>query len=59
LDGEEINIINHWPSRSVERKIRFEKRRGIKQKNNRLFAADKSNAKVTMGDLNDGPYNKV
>jgi hypothetical protein len=43
----------------VGEKIPFRSSRRIKQKNNRLFAANKSNAKViTMGDLNDGPYNK-
>jgi hypothetical protein len=36
-----------------------ESSRSSEQKNNRLFAANQSKAKViTMGDLNDGPYNK-
>jgi hypothetical protein len=62
LDGEEINIIvNHWPSRSGGEKIKSFQRssRSSEQNDNRLFAANQSNGKViTMGDLNDGPYNK-
>jgi hypothetical protein len=44
----------------VERKIKsFQSSRSSEQNNNRLFAAINPMAKViTMGDLNDGPYNK-
>jgi hypothetical protein len=37
----------------------FREAAGALNRNNRLFAANQSKAKViTMGDLNDGPYNK-
>jgi hypothetical protein len=63
LDGEEINIIvNHWPSRSGGEKKSSPFREAAGALNRRIIdSLIKINplAKViTMGDLNDGSYNK-
>ena len=63
LDGEEINIIvNHWPSRSGGEKKSSPFREAAGALNRRVIDSLQRlnpNAKViTMGDLNDGPYNK-
>ncbi|MFB9109312.1 endonuclease/exonuclease/phosphatase family protein [Flavobacterium gyeonganense] len=63
LEGEEISIIvNHWPSRSGGEKATSEYREAAGKLNRRIIDSLQQinpNAKViTMGDLNDGPYNK-
>ncbi|TDE06650.1 endonuclease/exonuclease/phosphatase family protein [Flavobacterium hiemivividum] len=63
LDGEEINIIvNHWPSRSGGEKKSSPFREAAGVLNRKIIDSLQQinpNAKVlTMGDLNDGPYNK-
>ena len=63
LDGEEINIIvNHWPSRSGGEKKSSPFREAAGALNRRIIDSLQRinpNAKViTMGDMNDGPYNK-
>jgi hypothetical protein len=63
LDGEEINIIvNHWPSRSGGEKKSSPFREAAGALNRTIIdSLQRINpmAKViTMGDLNDGPYNK-
>jgi hypothetical protein len=63
LDGEEINIIvNHWPSRSGGEKKSSPFREAAGALNRRIMDSlikINPNAKIiTMGDLNDGSYNK-
>ncbi|SHM83236.1 endonuclease/exonuclease/phosphatase family protein [Flavobacterium xinjiangense] len=63
LDGEEINIIvNHWPSRSGGEKKTSPFREAAGALNRKIIDSLQRinpNAKViTLGDLNDGPYNK-
>ena len=63
LDGEEINIIvNHWPSRSGGEKKSSPFREAAGVLNRKIIDSLQRinpNAKViTMGDMNDGPYNK-
>ena len=63
LDGEEISIIvNHWPSRSGGEKKSSPFREAAGGLNRKIIDSLQRinpNAKViTMGDLNDGPYNK-
>jgi hypothetical protein len=63
LDGEEINIIvNHWPSRSGGEKKTSPFREAAGTLNRKIIDSLQRinpNAKViTLGDLNDGPYNK-
>ncbi|RZJ72387.1 endonuclease/exonuclease/phosphatase family protein [Flavobacterium sp.] len=63
LDGEEIHVIvNHWPSRSGGEKKSSPFREAAGRLNRRIIDSlvkINPNAKViTMGDLNDGPYNK-
>ncbi|MFV5696864.1 endonuclease/exonuclease/phosphatase family protein [Flavobacterium sp. ZT3R17] len=63
LDGEEINIIvNHWPSRSGGEKKSSPFREAAGILNRKIIDSIQRinpNAKViTLGDLNDGPYNK-
>ena len=63
LDGEEINVIvNHWPSRSGGEKKSSHGREAAGRLNRQIIDSlikINPNAKViTMGDLNDGPYNK-
>jgi hypothetical protein len=63
LDGEEISIIvNHWPSRSGGEKKSSPLREAAGRLNRKIIDslyAINPNAKIlTMGDFNDGPYNK-
>ena len=63
LDGEEVNIIvNHWPSRSGGEKKSSPLREAAGRLNRKIMDsifAINPNAKIlTMGDLNDGSYNK-
>jgi len=63
LEGEEIHlIVNHWPSRSggEQRSSPFREAAGaLNRKIMDSLQQINPNAKViTMGDLNDGPYNK-
>ncbi|MCA0348534.1 MAG: endonuclease/exonuclease/phosphatase family protein [Bacteroidetes bacterium] len=63
LDGEEINIIvNHWPSRSGGEKKSSPFREAAGRLNRKimdsLFAINPNAKIITMGDLNDGTYNK-
>ena len=63
LEDEEISIIvNHWPSRSGGEKATSEYREAAGKLNRKIIDSLQQlnpNAKViTMGDLNDGPYNK-
>ena len=63
LDGEEINIIvNHWPSRSGGEKKSSPYREAAGRLNRKIMDSIikiNPNAKfITMGDLNDGAYNK-
>lgn len=63
LDGEEINIIvNHWPSRSGGEKKSSPFREAAGALNRKIvdsLVKINPNAKIiTMGDLNDGSYNK-
>lgn len=62
LDGEEVSfIINHWPSRSGGEKKSRPNREAAAALNRKIIDSlykVNPNAKViTMGDLNDGPYN--
>ena len=63
LDGDEINIIvNHWPSRSGGEKRSSPYREAAAALNRKIIdslVAINPKAKIiTMGDLNDGPYNR-
>jgi len=63
MDGEEMSfIVNHWPSRSGGEKRSSPRREAAAALNKKLIdslQAINPRAKVfTMGDLNDGPYNK-
>ncbi|MBE98749.1 endonuclease/exonuclease/phosphatase family protein [Flavobacterium coralii] len=63
LDGEEIHfIVNHWPSRSGGEKRSSPFREAAAALNKKIIDSlyqINPNAKIiTMGDLNDGPYNK-
>jgi len=62
LDGEEISfIVNHWPSRSGGEKKSSPNREAAGRLNRKIIDSlykINPNAKIiTMGDLNDGPYN--
>lgn len=62
LDGEEIHlIVNHWPSRSGGEKKSSPYREAAAMLNKRVVDSLQKinpNAKViTLGDLNDGPFN--
>jgi hypothetical protein len=62
LDGEEMHfIVNHWPSRSGGEKRSSNYREAAGALNKRIIdslQAINPDAKVlTMGDLNDGPFN--
>ena len=62
LEGEEIHlIVNHWPSRSGGEKRSSPFREAAGALNKKIIDSLQQinpNAKViTMGDLNDGPYN--
>lgn len=63
LDGEEINVmVNHWPSRSGGEKKSSPFREAAGRLNRKIMDSIykiNPNAKIiTMGDLNDGSYNK-
>lgn len=63
LEGEEIHlIVNHWPSRSGGEKATSQYREAAGYLNRKIMDSLQQinpDAKVvTMGDLNDGPYNK-
>lgn len=63
LDGEEINIlVNHWPSRSGGEKRTSAFREAAGRLNRKIMDSIfqiNPNAKIiTMGDFNDGAYNK-
>jgi hypothetical protein len=63
LDGEEINIIvNHWPSRSGGEEKSSSYREAAGKLNKKIIDSlqqlNPSAKVITMGDLNDGPYNK-
>ena len=62
LDGEEMSfIVNHWPSRSGGEKKSSPNREAAGALNRKIIDSlykINPNAKIiTMGDLNDGPYN--
>ncbi len=63
LDGEEVNIIvNHWPSRSGGEKKSAPFRVAAGRMNRKimdsLYMINPKAKIITMGDLNDGTYNK-
>ncbi len=63
LDGEEISIlVNHWPSRSGGEKKSSPFREAAGRLNRKimdsLFAINPDAKIITMGDYNDGAYNK-
>jgi hypothetical protein len=63
MDGEEMHfIVNHWPSRSGGEKRSSTYREAAGALNRKIMdSLLKINPKskiITMGDLNDGPYNK-
>jgi len=63
LDGEEVHIIvNHWPSRSGGEKRSSPYREKAADLNKHLidslYKVNPEAKIITMGDLNDGPYNK-
>lgn len=63
LDGEEIHfIVNHWPSRSGGEKKSSPYREAAaalnKQIIDSLYSINPQVKVISMGDLNDGPYNK-
>ncbi len=63
LDGEEMHfIVNHWPSRSGGEKRSSPYREAAGALNRKIIdSLQKINPKakvMTMGDMNDGPYNK-
>jgi len=62
LDGEEVSfIINHWPSRSGGEKKSSPNREAAAALNKKiidsLYKVNPNTKLITMGDLNDGPYN--
>lgn len=63
LDGEEINIlVNHWPSRSGGEKksspFREAAGRLARKVMDSVYKVNPNAKIITMGDLNDGTYNK-
>lgn len=63
LDGEQVSfIVNHWPSRSGGEKRSSPYREAAGALNRKiidsLYKINPDTKLVTMGDLNDGPYNK-
>jgi len=63
LEGEEVSfIVNHWPSRSGGEKKSSPNREAAAALNKKIIDSlyqINPNAKIlTMGDMNDGPYNK-
>jgi hypothetical protein len=62
LEGEEISfIVNHWPSRSggEKRSSPFREAAGALNRKiiDSLYKINPNAKVITMGDLNDGPYN--
>ncbi|KOS06909.1 endonuclease [Flavobacterium akiainvivens] len=62
LDGEEVSfIVNHWPSRSGGEKKSSPNREAAAALNKKtidsLYTINPNLKLITMGDLNDGPYN--
>lgn len=63
LDGEEMTfIVNHWPSRSGGEQKSSPNREAAGRLNRKiidsLYTINPNSKIITMGDLNDGPYNK-
>lgn len=63
LDGEEIHfLVSHWPSRSGGEKKSAPNREAAAALNRKiidsLYAINLEAKILTMGDFNDGPYNK-
>jgi hypothetical protein len=63
LDGEEVNVlVNHWPSRSGGEKksspFREEAGRLARKVMDSIYKINPNAKIITMGDLNDGTYNK-
>lgn len=63
LDGEQVSfIVNHWPSRSGGEKKSSPNREAAAALNKKiidsLYSINPNTKLITMGDLNDGPYNK-
>ncbi|MBQ0116660.1 MAG: endonuclease/exonuclease/phosphatase family protein [Flavobacterium sp.] len=63
LEGEEVHfIVNHWPSRSGGEKRSSPFREAAGKLNRKiidsLYAINPDAKVMTMGDMNDGPYNK-
>ncbi|MBP6373091.1 MAG: endonuclease/exonuclease/phosphatase family protein [Flavobacterium sp.] len=63
LDGEQVHVlVNHWPSRSGGEKKSSPFREAAGKLNRKimdsLFAINPSAKIISMGDLNDGTYNK-
>lgn len=63
LEGEEVHfIVNHWPSRSGGEKRSSPFREAAAGLNKKiidsLYALNPDAKIITMGDMNDGPYNK-
>ena len=63
LDGEEISfIVNHWPSRrggeAISSPLREQAAALNKKIIDSLYKINPDAKVITMGDLNDGPYNK-
>jgi len=63
LEGEEISIIvNHWPSRSGGEKASSQFREAAGRLNRKIIDSlqriNPAAKVITMGDLNDGPFNK-
>lgn len=63
LDGEEVHfIVNHWPSRYGGEKRSSPNREAAAALNKKiidsLYKINPDAKVITMGDLNDGPYNK-
>lgn len=62
LDGEEVHfIVNHWPSRSGGEKKSSPNREAAAALNKKiidsLYQINPEAKIITMGDMNDGPYN--
>jgi Endonuclease/Exonuclease/phosphatase family len=63
LDGEEVNVmVNHWPSRSGGEKKSSPFREAAGRMNRQImdsiYKINPNSKIITMGDLNDGSYNK-
>lgn len=63
LDGEQMSfIVNHWPSRSGGEKKSSPNREAAAALNKKtidsLYKINPNTKLISMGDLNDGPYNR-